>query len=444
MKLLIIGSGGREHSICQNLLKSIVVNQIFVAPGNPGIGQSLEKVKCLGISATNISALLEFALSEKIDLTIVGPEISLSLGIVDEFKKNNLLIVGPTKEGSQLESSKHFAKKLMNKKGISTAAFEVFEKSEEAVSFMKHSKENKWVVKADGLASGKGVILCQNNYEAILAIQALMDGEFLGERVEKILIEEFLEGQEFSAFALCDQTDFVFLGTACDHKRLLDNNLGPNTGGMGAYAPAEFLSDEECEWIKENVFNKIILSLNEEKINYNGFLFAGLMKTNTGIKVIEFNARMGDPETQTLFPLFAEDLLPWLMASATNKMKFIREEKKANNIQLTNKKSVHVVMASKGYPGVDGQIIETGDLIEISNEHMNDLNRDNDINIYFAGVRSNEENVLVTGGGRILGVTAIAESYLKAREKAYGFVKKIKIKNVHYRSDIAQGVVSES
>ncbi len=437
MNVLVVGSGGREHAMAYKLAQSYLVEKVIVAPGNAGIDNSHAKIKCMSIDAKNISGMLELAEMENIALTIIGPESALTEGIVDAFLEKKHLIVGPTQGAALLEASKAFGKKVMAQGNVPTADFQEFHSCEEALSFLQHSFPHKCVVKCDGLAAGKGVIVCQSNEEAQNAVLDLMKNKILGENVNSIIIEEFLEGRELSAFALCDGDEFVFLGSACDHKRLLDGDLGPNTGGMGAYSPCEFLTKEDTLFIKNEIFQKTLKAMKELGVPFSGFLFAGLMKTKQGLKVIEFNVRMGDPETQALFPLINEDIVPWLMAVAQRELALFKKVQMRSEIQLSTMCSVHVVVAAKGYPGLSGEKINNGDQIMFSP----DFNLSQLENITFAGVKANEQRELITSGGRVLGVTSLAETYTYARLKTYEHLEKISFKQMQYRTDIAKGLI---
>lgn len=426
MKILIIGSGGREHAIAHAVSKSSLVSRIVVCPGNPGMSSAMPGLECKNISATDIAGLTTFALEEKFDLTIVGPESTLSLGLVDEFKKNHLLVVGPSKAASTLETSKAFAKKIMKKASVPTAGYEEFFNVEAALAYIAKHPDNEMVVKCDGLAQGKGVIVCASKDEATNAVRALMLDKFLGENVDHIIIEDFLDGVEVSAFALCDGKDFTFLGTACDHKRLSDGDLGPNTGGMGTYSPARCFDQADQKWMEEKVFSPMMKAMNEEGIPFSGILFAGLMKTkNRGWQVLEFNVRFGDPETQVLLPLIADDVVPMFLAAAKGELKTHK------NLSLKNLHGVHVVMAAHGYPGTEGIKVRSGD--EIQFEKSFRLNGDEIL--YFAGVEM-KENKFFTKGGRVLGVTAMADTPEAARTRAYEKIEMIHFDGAQFRHDI--------
>lgn len=433
-KVLVVGSGAREHTIAHILSQSKDVDRVYVAPGNPGMLKNDSGILLENIAATDIQALLDFALKEKITLTVVGPEATLSEGIVDLFLENNLNIVGSSKKASMLETSKAFAKKIMLEAGVPTAGHHEFFDSQAAIDFIKNCNAEKMVVKCDGLAAGKGVIVCQSKVEAMNAVLSLMEKSLLGKNVEHIIIEDLLEGIEVSAFALCDGDTHSFLGTACDHKRLRDGDLGPNTGGMGAFSPASVFSVADEVWINENVFTPMLLAMKKNGIPFSGILFAGLMKTKTGWNVLEFNVRLGDPETQVLLPLIDEDLFPWFLAAAKGSIKVLQDKLGRLSPKKKDLGAVHVVMAAHGYPGTEGIKIRSGDEIIFDNDLVlgpNDF-------LYFAGVGLNK-NRPETKGGRVLGVTSLADSVFKARESAYQLISKIHFDGAQYRRDIGAG-----
>ena len=434
MKVLVVGSGGREHALCHHLGQSEIVTKVIVVPGNSAMTETLPDLQVETISAMDIKGLLELAKKEKVDLTIVGPEASLSEGIVDLFQENNLLIVGPTKKASQLETSKAFAKKMMMDSGVPTANYAEFFNADDALKYIELSSESKMVVKCDGLAQGKGVIVCLNKNEARLAVLALMKEKLLGDNINHLIIEEFLSGTEVSAFALCDGEAFTFLGTACDHKRLRDGDLGPNTGGMGVFSPAACMGKDDESWILENVFAPTLKGMKKINASFAGILFAGLMKTESGWKVLEFNVRFGDPETQVLLPLLKNNLAPWFQAAAAGKIKQYQIESGLVSPVKKDLSGVHVVMAAHGYPGTEGIKVRSGDTIHFLNTF--EL-QENDY-LFFAGVEK-KEGQLKTNGGRVLGITALAESLPAARKSAYEHLSQIKFEGAQYRLDIGLG-----
>lgn len=440
MKILVIGSGGREHALCTMCTKSPEVSAVYVAPGNPGMKKSLPKLNVVNIEQTQVEDLLNFAINEKIFLTIVGPEVSLAAGIVDVFRKNKLLIIGPTLKASQLESSKSFAKEIMKKANVPTANYQEFFSSHEAISYIESLPDQvaqKMVIKCDGLAQGKGVIVCLSKSEGMKAVNDLMINKILGFDVSHIIIEDFLEGSELSAFALCDGEDFTFFGTACDHKRLRNNDQGPNTGGMGVYSPANSLDEMDIQYINEKIFFPTLMTMKSEGVPFTGILFAGLMKTKSGIKVIEFNVRLGDPESQALLPLIEDDMVPWFIAAAKCQLQEFKKVSKKTSPKFKNMKAVHVVMAAFGYPGTEGLSIRSGDDLIFSPE----FNLSPNDYLFYAGVmKKTGQEFLQTKGGRILGVTSLAETYAFARSQAYNNISKIQFEGSQYRSDIGKGL----
>jgi len=431
VKVLIIGSGGREHALAQAVSKSSLVSRIVVCPGNPGMQTTIPGLECKNISVSDTAEIVHYAKKEKFDLTIIGPEASLSLGVVDELRKEGLSVVGPTLAASKLESSKAFAKKMMMKAHVPTAAYAEFFDVESALQWIEKSQHEKMVVKCDGLAQGKGVIVCETKAEATNAVCALMVDKFLGDNVDHIIIEEFLEGIEVSAFALCDGDSFSFLGTACDHKRLLDGDRGPNTGGMGTFAPARCFEMNDEKWIEENIFSPMMNVMKKEGIPFSGILFAGLMKiANKGWQVLEFNVRLGDPETQVILPLIDEDPVPWFLAASQGKLAAHQLQMGRKDILRKNKHAIHVVMAAYGYPGTDGQKVRSGDKIDFS-----DFRPDESDSLYFAGVES-RDNSFYTKGGRILGVTTLSDAADTARENVYTKLKCIRFNGAQFRHDI--------
>lgn len=428
MKVLIIGGGGREHALADKVSKSKLVEKIFIAPSNGVIEKKVSNTVAVSIKQDEIEKLLNFAIDENIDLTIVGPEAPLSLGIVNLFRKNHKKIVGPTKEASQLESSKAFSKDFMKKYAIPTARYEIFSDVLSACRFLEQNSENRWVVKVDELAFGKGVIVTQSTEEAKDAVKAFMERSILGFNAKKVIVEECLLGREISYFALCDGNGFITLGSAEDYKRLHDQDTGPNTGGMGAVSPAPALSDEDKIFIENEIIEKVIDGMNREKMPFSGVLFLGLMKTQNGISVLEFNTRFGDPETQVLLPLIESDLLPWLEASSNSSLEHLRKKEK-----LVHRKSVgvHVVMAAHGYPGIDGEVIRVGDSISFKKDFHN---QDNEF-LYFAGVKNNDGAIL-TNGGRVLGLTVVDTEVETCRKKIYKSLQNINFHGAHFRQDI--------
>jgi phosphoribosylamine--glycine ligase len=416
MNVLVIGSGGREHALVWKLKQSKKVERIYCAPGNGGISQM---AKCVNIKPESTRQLIDFVQRNKIDLTVVGPELPLAHGIVDEFHKRKLKIFGPDRKAAQLESSKVFAKEFMQKYHIPTAPFRTFNVSAEAIGFCK-SVEFPVVIKADGLAAGKGVTVAKTLDEAEKAIEEIMLKKIFGKAGERIIVESCLVGQEVSVMALTDSKTIVSLLPSQDHKRALEGDKGPNTGGMGAYCPAGFVTPEFMEQIQEHVLNQTMEGLRSEEINYSGVLYAGLMLTANGPKVLEYNCRFGDPETQAVLPLLKTDFADLLMAVVDKKLGSY------SKLDWRKGAAACVIMASKGYPGqyAIGQSIQGLQQV-----------RDNNTIVFHSGTRRDGGNWL-TSGGRVLGVTGIDADLKPALDRAYAAVKKIRWDGATFRRDI--------
>jgi phosphoribosylamine--glycine ligase len=417
MKVLVIGSGGREHALVWKITQSPKVSQIYCAPGNAGISKFAQ---CININADNIEKLVDFAQEEKIDLTVVGPELPLSKGIVNEFNRKGLRIFGPSKEATEIESSKVFSKYLMKKYNIPTANYEVFQNSEKAFDYIKQ-QTFPLVIKADGLAAGKGVFIVKNLSQAEDALNTLMKKKTFGEAGRQIVIEEFLEGEEVSILAFCDGKTVVPMVSSQDHKKIFDNNQGPNTGGMGAYSPVPFYPNEFKKTVLEEILKPTVKGLQSEGREYKGVLYAGLVLTKEGPKVLEFNARFGDPETQVILPRLKTDLVDILNA-------VIEETLHKINIEWEDNAAVCVVVASGGYPGkYQKEKVISG---------LGRLEKMKDIIVFHAGTKLQDGKV-ITSGGRVLGITAWDETISKAKERAYKGVKEIYFEDMYYRKDIA-------
>ncbi|UCH88759.1 MAG: phosphoribosylamine--glycine ligase [Thermoplasmata archaeon] len=418
MKVLVIGSGGREHTLVWKLSQSPKVEKIYAAPGNGGIASS---ASCVDINANDIPALKKFADDNKIDLTIVGPEDPLAQGIVDVFTEKDLPIFGPTGSAARIESSKSFAKEIMKKYDIPTAASETFENSDDAVDYIK-AQGAPIVIKADGLAAGKGVIPCTTMESALEAVQKIMVDKVFGDAGNKVVVEEFLEGEEASILAFSDGSTVIPMASSQDHKRAYDNDEGPNTGGMGAYSPAPVVTDE----ISDDIYCKILVptieGMKESGIEYKGILYAGLMITENGPRVIEFNCRFGDPELQVVLPRLKTDLVEPVMACINGNLDQV-------HLEWDPRAAVCVVMASGGYPGK----YEKGKPIE----GLANAEEESDITIFHAGTAQKDDKY-ITSGGRVLGVTALGNDIPTAIEHAYTAVNKINFENVYYRKDIGQ------
>lgn len=417
MKVLVIGSGGREHAIVWKLAQSRVVDKIYCVPGNAGISDIAE---CIEVESKNLLSLLDFVKYEWIDLTVVGPEDPLAQGIVDIFKKDGRKIIGPTKAAAQLESSKVFAKEFMKRHKIPTAEYKVFTSYTHAEDYIR-LKGAPIVVKADGLAAGKGVFVCQSYDEAIDALKLIMKEKVFGTAGDRVVIEEYLQGKEVSYLVFTDGKTIVPMVTSKDHKRLLDNDEGPNTGGMGTFSPNPIITSELEREIIDNVIKPTIKGLKQEGIVYKGILYAGLMIVNNRPYVLEFNCRFGDPETQVILPRLETDLLDVFMAI---------EEEKLNKVEVKWKpqSSLCVILASEGYPGKykKGLPISGFDMVKGLK----------DVIVFHAGTKFNEEGRVVTNGGRVLGVTALGKDIKEARQKAYSAVELIHFEGMQYRKDI--------
>ena len=418
MKVLVVGGGGREHALVWKILQSPKVSKVYCAPGNAGIS---EQATIVPIKANAIDELLDFALKEKIDLTVVGPEDPLTQGIVDRFESKGLGIFGPGRKAAEIEGSKAFAKEMMKKYRIPTADYEVFENPGEAEAYIR-KKGAPLVVKADGLASGKGVIICKTVEEAVRWARQIMMDRVFGEAGKRLVVEEYLVGEEASYIALTDGKAILPLASSQDHKAIFDGDEGPNTGGMGAYSPAPVVTDEAHERILEKVLRPLIQGMGEEGRPYRGVLYAGLMIDNGHPKVLEFNARFGDPETQPMFMRMKGDLVPILEACMNGSLSRCR-------IEWDSRPSVCVVMASRGYPGD----YEKGKAIA----GLEEVSRMEDVFVFHAGTAQKDDRV-ITSGGRVLGVTGLGEDIPKAIEKTYEAVKKISWEGVQYRTDIGR------
>jgi phosphoribosylamine--glycine ligase len=425
MKLLVIGSGGREHALVWKLAQSLHVARMWCAPGNAGIAaERLAKnetpVSTVNIGAEDLPRLLAFAIEHRPDLTVVGPDNPLALGIVDLFQRDGLRIWGPNQRAARFESSKVFAQEFMERYGIPTARGGSFSEPREAAGFAA-SLGGRCAVKADGLALGKGVILCGNQEEATRAIDQILIHKSFGGAGSKVVIQELLEGTEISLHALCDGKTARLFPTSQDHKRALDGDQGPNTGGMGTYSPTPFLSQAGLAQVQETILDRWQAGCQEERIDFRGILYPGIMMTKAGPKVLEFNARFGDPETQVYLTRLENDLVELLEASVSGTLENIE-------LRWSPHASVCVVMASGGYPGTyaKGRSIHGLDL----------AGRAEGVKVFHAGTAQAGGQV-VTNGGRVLGVTAWHADLAQAQAKAYESVHKIQFDGAHFRRDIA-------
>lgn len=410
-KVLVIGSGGREHAIVYQLSRSPQVEHIYCAPGNAGIARLAE---CVRITDTDVDQLLAFAREKQIDLCVVGPEASLAAGIVDAFRLAGIPIFGHTRAATQIESSKEFAKQLMERYQVPTAAYRTFSDYDEAMRYVRACNTYPTVLKYDGLAAGKGVVIAQNEQEAQQALSDMLVGEAFGKG--KVVIEQYLEGPEFSFMAFVDHHRVYPMPLSQDHKRVFDGDNGPNTGGMGAYTPLPFISAEEEQWALEHILQTVADAMVSEGTPLTGVLYGGLMKTEDGIRVIEFNARFGDPETEVVLPLMESDAYTVFHAIATGE--------ELESIHWRKQATVGVVMASCGYPGSYTKGAEiTG---------LNDF----DGLVLHMGTKE-ENNRLLTNGGRVLMCTAQGDTIQQAQQKVYAEIQKIHCTNLFYRKDIA-------
>ena len=420
MRILVIGSGGREHALCWKLKQSPEVERLVCAPGNAGIEQVAEIAP---VKATDIDGLLRLAKKEKFDLTVVGPEQSLALGIVDQFEEHGLAIFGPTKSAARLESSKVFAKEFMVRHSIPTARHKSFGKGEkeQARQFIERGK-TPVVIKADGLAAGKGVVVCASKAEAVLAVETMLEGKQFGEAGEKVVVEEFLEGEEASFLVITDGAAVAPLAPAQDHKRILDGDKGKNTGGMGAYAPAPVVTKMIVDRVVKEIVVPTIQGMKSEGNLFRGCLYVGLMITAQGPKVVEFNCRFGDPEAQVIIPLIDGDLARVLLAAATGQLAPAR-------VGRHTASAVCVVMASQGYP----EEYEVGKKIL----GLEKIRAEEGVVVFHAGTQRSGDAV-VTAGGRVLGVTAIGYDHAlqDTIHAAYSAVEKITFDGAYYRRDI--------
>jgi len=418
MKVLVVGGGGREHALCWKISKSPIVKALFCAPGNVGISKHATSVD---IKVTDIESMVRFARAEEIDLTVVGPEIPLSLGIVDRFQEENLNIFGPNKSAAEIESSKVYSKNLMKKYDIPTAFFSTFYDYGDAVNWVKEVKP-PLVIKADGLAAGKGVIICHTEDESIDALDGIMRSKIFGDSGNRVVIEEFLQGEEVSFIAFTDGENVLPLASSQDHKALLDGDKGPNTGGMGAYSPAPIVTSELHGAIMNQVMIPTVRALKEEGRVYKGILYAGLMIEGTDIKVLEFNCRFGDPEAQPLLMRMRSDIVPIMRAIS-------RGGVAEGEFQWYDQASVCVVMASKGYPGDYKKGFQI--------DRIDDVNDMDGVIVFHSGTSRDGSNI-VANGGRVLGVTALGDNIPDAISTAYNAVNHIDCESLYFRTDIGK------
>lgn len=418
MNVLVLGSGGREHALVWKIAQSPQVDKIYCAPGNPGIGKIAE---CVPIPANDIDALIEFARKDGIGLTVVGPEDPLARGIVDRFRSDELKIFGPTAAAARLESSKVFAKDFMARHAIPTAEYREFEDSAAAIAYIE-GKNSPIVVKADGLAAGKGVIVAEDAGQAVRAVREIMVDKTYGEAGARVVIEERLVGEEASILAFSDGKTVIPMTPSQDHKPAYDGDEGPNTGGMGAYSPAPVVTPELLEEVERTILRPCIRGMAEEGAPFEGVLYAGLMITDRGPKVIEFNCRFGDPETQVVLPLLNADLVAVLDACCTGTLPDVK-------LDWHTGACVSVVLASGGYP----RDYEKGKVIS----GIDDAESIPGVTVFHAGTAARGSDI-ITNGGRVLNVTATADSIAASIDKSYRAVTKITFEKMHYRHDIGQ------
>ncbi|MCI7676020.1 MAG: phosphoribosylamine--glycine ligase [Phascolarctobacterium sp.] len=419
MRILLIGGGGREHALAWKLVQSPKVEKLYAAPGNPGMAL-LQKCECINLNVDDLEGVADYAEEKSIDLTVVGPEAPLVAGLADVFKRRGLPVFGPSKAAAQLEGSKAFSKELMAKYNIPTAFFKICEDIETAKSYVEE-KGAPIVVKADGLAAGKGVVVAMTKAEALEAIDEMMGDHKFGAAGARLVLEEYMEGEEASLLAFTDGKTVVPMIAAQDHKRVFDGDEGPNTGGMGTYAPAPVMTDILRLKATELILKPVVEAMAKEGSPYQGCLYAGLMIKGDSVKVVEFNCRFGDPETQVVLPLLDGDLAEIMLACATGTLD------KAE-VAWHDKAAVCVVMASGGYP----ESYEKGK--EITG--LAAAEEDKDVVVFHAGTKE-AEGKIVTSGGRVLGVTAVDSSIKAARDRAYAAVEKIAFEKNFYRKDIA-------
>jgi phosphoribosylamine---glycine ligase len=415
MKVLVIGGGGREHALVWSLLKSSQVNEVVCAPGNGGIAQI---ARCIAVDVTSLASMVEVVEAERPDLTVIGPEVPLSLGIVDELNRRNLRVFGPTQAAAKLESSKAFAKEFMQRHGIPTAAYAVCTSLDEVRQQLNHFTLPV-VVKADGLAAGKGVVICETRLQAESAAAEMFSGALLGTHETEIVLEEFLTGEEVSFFALCDGKHAAPIASAQDHKRAGEGDTGPNTGGMGAYSTDGLTTAAMREWLTKNVAQKVVDGMASEGQPFKGILFCGIMMTPRGPMVLEFNTRFGDPETQAILLRMQTDVLDLFNAS-------IDGTANALDIKMHPGASVCVIAASGGYPG---KYASGKPIAGIADQSGNDV-------VVFHSGTSVKDGQLVTAGGRVLAITSMAPDLRTALDLAYARLAKISFEGMQFRRDI--------
>ena len=414
MKILVVGGGGREHAICWKLSNESNIEKVYCAPGNAGISNVAE---CVSIGDSDIESLLQFAKANEIDLTIVGPEVPLVAGIVDEFEKESLKVFGPNKKCARLEGSKAFSKDFMIRHNLPTAKYKEYTDLNKAIAEIDEFGYPV-VIKADGLAAGKGVVIPENKEDAIETLKEMMADHKFGNAGDKIVIEEFLTGIETSILAFVDNNTIVPMVSAKDHKKVFEGETGLNTGGMGTFSPSEIYTDELAKEIQEKILDKTLEGFKKDNLDYKGILFVGLMITEDGPKVLEYNVRFGDPETQSVLVRLNTDLNKIMTAIIDNNLKNIE-------INYSEEEAICVMLTSGGYP----EAYEKGKVITGLE------NLDSDIVVFHSGTKFDGENI-VTNGGRVIGITAKGSSVKAASDKVYENIKKIDFEGMHYRRDI--------
>ncbi|MDR2676739.1 MAG: phosphoribosylamine--glycine ligase [Endomicrobium sp.] len=424
MKILVVGSGGREHAICLQLSKSPKIERIYCAPGNGG---TLNVAQNIDILVTDFDKLAAFAKENDIDFTFVGPETPLSYGIVDYFESRGLKVIGPSRYAAKLESSKIYAKKFMQKYNIPTARYNSFEKITDAIKFVESlNKDKKIVIKADGLAAGKGVYICNNREDAFYILKHVIENyKTSGDLWKNIIFEEYIDGPELSYLIFTDGVSYSMMPASQDHKRLNDGNKGPNTGGMGAYVPVPFLATKELnKKIEIDIIRKLISGIKSEKLDYKGVLYVGIILCNSSPHVLEFNCRFGDPEAQALLPLLDTDLVDICNAILDKKLSSIK-------IKWKKKFSICLVLVSGGYPGYFEKKVEIKGLNSINDKFTT---------VFHAGTQFYNGR-FITSGGRVLGITSVSEDIKSAVDKVYSSAKLVSFKNMHYRKDIGRNLL---
>jgi phosphoribosylamine--glycine ligase len=416
LKVLVIGNGAREHALAWKIAQSPLVKQLYVAPGNAGTAAI---AKNLAISPADIETLRTTARQIGIDLTVVGPEMPLAEGIVDHFEPMNLPIIGPLRSAAQLEASKVFAKKLMKKYRVPAPGGETFTDYNKASAYIE-TQVPPIVIKADGLAAGKGVIIADSREKALESLSDIMNNRIFGPAGDKIIVDEYLEGKEVSLLAFTDGKTVVPMIPACDYKRVFDGDSGPNTGGMGSYSPPGFFDAKLTEEITDTIIRPTVAAMNKEGNPYKGVLYTGLMLTNRGPRVLEFNVRFGDPETQAILPRLKTDLVEIFLAIIENRLDKL-------NIEWSDDACVGVVLASGGYPGNYRKGLPIKGLDRVNK----------DILVFHAGTKTDQDSQIKTDGGRVLTVTSTGKSMAEAREKVYNSIPLIQFEGCHYRKDIA-------